>query len=304
MLPILISVGKVSISSFGFFLATGFLFATFLVWRLARAWEFDEEKTLDLVVLTFFGGLIFARIFFVALHLDFFTTDISKMVLIIKYPGLSFWGGFLGGALTLYLFTKRFKMNFLAVADMAAVGLIGGLVFGNLGCLMGGCANGVETNSILGVKIVGLIGKRLPIQAFEAIIFMILLFKIWPQAIRFHPAGKVVALSLVYIGMIKLVSEYFLDVKLGGYYFAALMIFSGMVIFYLIGKKNFKNDLKRFPQSVYKFLTQSQSRNRFVVRRKQNWYNKVVNFNLFIKNIGKVLRRANVKPTPKNIRHY
>ena len=49
MLPVLFSIGKISVSSFGIFLALGILLGIFLVWRLSRAWDLDEEKILDFV---------------------------------------------------------------------------------------------------------------------------------------------------------------------------------------------------------------------------------------------------------------
>src|SRR3989344_3155359 len=64
MLPVLFSLGPLAISSFGLFLALSFLYSTFLVWRLSRAWDLDEEKVLDFCLLIFLGGLIGARILY------------------------------------------------------------------------------------------------------------------------------------------------------------------------------------------------------------------------------------------------
>src|SRR5438552_13186037 len=112
MFPTLFSIGKFGISSFGVFLAFGFILGVFLIWRLARAWDLDEEKILDLTLLTFFGGLIGARIYFVLSHLSFFGLNPLKILLFQKYPGFSFWGAFLGGWLSLFYFAKKFKWDF------------------------------------------------------------------------------------------------------------------------------------------------------------------------------------------------
>ena len=64
MFPTLLTIGSFSLSSFGVFLALAFLFGVFLIWRLSRAWDLDEEKILDLMLLTFLGGLVGARLFF------------------------------------------------------------------------------------------------------------------------------------------------------------------------------------------------------------------------------------------------
>jgi len=164
MLPVLFSIGPITVSSFGFFLSLAFLFATFLLWRLAHGWDLNEEKILDLIILSFFGGLIGARIFFIMLNFNLFSFDLGKMLLVTKYPGLNFWGGFLGGWLTLNFFTRRFKMDFWQVADLAAIGLLGGLILGDLGCFLGGCSFGVPSNSFFAVPMVGVIGKRFPVQ--------------------------------------------------------------------------------------------------------------------------------------------
>jgi phosphatidylglycerol---prolipoprotein diacylglyceryl transferase len=126
MLPVLLALGPITVSSFGFFLALAFLWGTFLVWRLARAWDLDGEKTLDLVLLTFFGGVVGARLFFISLNFDFFSEDFFRIILITKYPGLSFWGGLLGGWLTLAFMAKRLKQDLWQVADLASVGLLAG----------------------------------------------------------------------------------------------------------------------------------------------------------------------------------
>ena len=75
MFPVLFSIGKITVSSFGVFLTLGFLFGVFLVWRLTRAWELNEEKILDLTMLTFIGGLIGARIYFLMENWQLFSND-------------------------------------------------------------------------------------------------------------------------------------------------------------------------------------------------------------------------------------
>ncbi len=112
MFPTLFSIGKVSVSSFGVFLSLGFIFGVFLVWRLARAWDLDEEKILDLTLLTFVGGLLGARIYFGLSHLGDFASSPLNFLLFTKYPGFSFWGGFLGGWLTLFYLSSRQRRDF------------------------------------------------------------------------------------------------------------------------------------------------------------------------------------------------
>lgn len=301
MLPSLISLGPLTISSFGLFLSASFIYATFLVWRLARAWDLNEEKVLDLVVLTFLGGFLAARIYFILIHWEFFSSDLVKALLLIKYPGLSFWGGFLGGLGVVLLFSKRLKLDFLQVADIGSVGLLGGLILGSIGCLLGGCDVGVESN-FLGVTQVGFIGKRFPVQLFESLILILILKHIWYKATHFHKSGQVAAISLVLFGLNKLIWENLKFERGEGYTFSILLTISGGFLYYWVTKSSFISDIKHILGNFVKIITENEARDNIIGRFKKEWYNQKTAFSWKIRGIGKFLRRINVKFTSKNIK--
>ncbi|MBI4038150.1 prolipoprotein diacylglyceryl transferase [Candidatus Daviesbacteria bacterium] len=310
MLPVLFSVGQISISSFGFFLALGFLFGTFLVWRLARAWDLDEEKILDLVLLTFFGGLLGARLFFISFNWDFFSQNPVSALLLTKYPGLEFWGGVLGGWLTLAFFSRRLKVDFWQIADLSAVGFLGGLVLGDIGCFLGGCAIGLPSNLFFATTVVGTVGKRFPIQLFEAAIFLIILLKIWPIASKFHFRGKIISLSLILLGVVKFLMDFFRAKTEGGQIFAMIILILGMTVFYKTSKRSFSEDIILAKKLLVSFLTENNARKTIIINFKTNWYNgfksvvqnSKISWNWRIYRLKKLLRRWHVKHTPENIR--
>lgn len=207
MIPVLFSIGKISVSSFAVLMTFGFLFGIFLIWRLARAWDLDEEKVLDLTFLTSLGGLIGARIYFTLEHIHLFISKIFSIMLPNKVPGFSFWGAFIGGWLALIFFARHRKQNFWLILDIASVGFLGGLIFYNLGCFLSGCNVGIQSNLFFAVKMVGVTGKRLPVQILEAILLSVALFRIWSVAIRFHRRGRILSLFLICVGVIKLILE-------------------------------------------------------------------------------------------------
>ena len=292
MFPILFSIGKIPVSSFGLFLALAFLLATFLVWRLARAWDLNEEKILDLVLLTFFGSLIGARIFFVSLNFDYFAPSLSRILLITSYPGLSFWGGLLGGWLTLLFFTKRFKLDFLQIADLAAIGLLGGLILGDVGCFLGGCGIGMPSN-FLGVNMVGAVGKRFPIQLFEAVIFLVILLKLWPKSLRFHFPGKILSIGLISIGLTKSITDLLRVSSFDSHILAFSTLILGIFIYFKASKKSFKKTLHELKTISVRELTALRDDRVTLEDMKRSWYNGRSKLRL-------ALRRLGVKPTPKN----
>lgn len=298
MLPVLFSIGNISVSSFGVFLALGFLLTVLLVWRLARAWDLDEEKILDLTLLTFVGGLIGARVYFALEHWQIFFTSPLKLILIMKYPGFSFWGGFLGGWLTLHFLARRMKMDFWQAADIASVGLIGGLVLSDLGCFFGGCSVGVVSKAFFAVPMVGLISNRWPVQLVEALLLVIILVKIWSQATHFHQRGKIVSLVLIALSLIKLVLEPFKQEN--SYLFDLILLSLGLTIFYKVTRRNILRDLKSGFGFAIGVFTKESSRKLLYQYFSKSWYNHKTSFLWNVRNFKKILRRLNVRFSYKN----
>ena len=298
MLPVLFSIGNVAVSSFGVFLSLAFLFGVFLIWRLSRAWDLPEEKILDLTLLSFIGGLLGARIFFVAEHLQVFMS-LEKMLFINKYPGLSFWGGLLGGWLALYFFSKKFKMDFAAVADIGMGGVLGGFLLGKFGWFLWGCGVGISNNLFFAIPMVGVIGKRFPVQALEAIALSLVLVRIWSKATHFHPRGLIVSQCLIYIGAVKLLLEP-LKEDSGGFLFPLTLIILGIHIFYRIysGKRTLLADIKSFLKFVLSLFNDTKARNLAVQQIKKSWYNQKISIAWQMRNFGKFLRRKHVKIAP------
>ena len=178
MFPVLFTIGKIPVSSFGVFLSLGFLLGVFLIWRISRAWDLDEEKILDLTLFTFLGGLIGARIYFVIEHFQVFSQNLPGIFFFNKIPGFSFWGAVLGGWLMLFFLVKDKRWDFWMISDIAAIGFLGGLILSDIGCFLGGCSVGIRSDLFLAVNMVGVLGKRFPIQAVEAFFLFLALLSL------------------------------------------------------------------------------------------------------------------------------
>lgn len=298
MYPILFSIGSLTVTSFGLFLSLAFFAAVFVVWRLGKTYDLNENKILDLIILTFLGGLIGARVYFVFFNWGLFG-DLSKTILINRYPGLSFWGGLVGGILVLKFFTARFKINFWQVADFAAVGYLIGIVFGDIGCFLSGCSYGVVSSLPIATPVVGLLGKRFPIALLESVILLIIFFYLWGLAVKFHFAGKIAAYFLVLLGLVKFFSEFGRGDSIHyGYVYSLLLIIFGVFIFYQRSKRSIVTDLKILGLVVLS----AKKRQITLLHFQKNWYNHKVDLKIKIGKAVAVLRRLNVRLTPKNLR--
>src|SRR5260221_6003041 len=110
MLPVLFTLAGFPITSFGLFLTLAILASLFVIWRAAQVYEIDPERLLDIFFLTIFSAMVFARLYFAIFNTELLT-DPVKILLLNRYPGLSFWGGLLGGVVALRFFAGRFKAN-------------------------------------------------------------------------------------------------------------------------------------------------------------------------------------------------
>jgi len=289
-------------------LVLALFYAVFLVWRLSRAWDFNEEKILDLAFFTAFGAFVSARIYFVLVYFDYFSQDLMRVLYIFKYPGFSFWGAFLGGWLTLYFVSGKKKIDFVQIADIAAVGFLGSLLLGDIGCFLGGCDVGILHNSFLGVSMAGQVGKRFPVQALEAILVGILLFRIWPKATHFHTTGATSAQVLIWVGVIKFMTEFLRPAHLGGYFFSFILVALGASFHYQFNRHKIIHDLGILKEFLVMFLSDRRFRKAALHNGFTNWYNNTVSSlydtSIAIKwrfrNFNKILKKINVKPTPKN----
>lgn len=304
MYPVLFSINKFPVSSYGVFLALGFIVGLFLIWRLARAWDMDEEKILDLTLLTFLGGFAGARIFFVISNLTYFFQHPIAIILFYKMPGFALAGGLLGGFLTLYITARKKKMDFLQAADFAAVGFVAGSIFESLGCFLAACEIGRPSNIFFAVEMAGYVGKRFPVQALQALFLTATLHSLWRKSIHFHPKGKILALSLIYLGGIKLFTQIFKDSQSQDLIFSLLLIILGIKILYKATNRKITVDLKDLILFSRNFLTDSLTRQKSLDKLSKIWYNRKTTLVWNLVKVKRSLRRFNVRISFKNHKLY
>lgn len=300
MKPVFLTIFGQPLSSFSLFFLAAFLLAVYVIWRITKVYELDEEKMLDILILTFFGGLIVARIYFILFHLDQ-SMSILKILLINRYPGLSFWGGFFGGLLILKLLTLRFKLNFWQVLDFATPALFLGLSVASIGCILGSCQYGLPSNLPFAITQVGLVDKRFPIQIIESLLFFLGFLYLWKSALKFHPQGAVAAWGLFLLGLFKLGLEFFYGSRQWfgpfstGEFFASCLIIFAIFVHFLSNKRTPLADLKLLKNT----LTQKSKRDLAISKLLKNWYNFWVDLKLVFQRWRKRLfKSTNIKPNP------
>lgn len=184
MRPVLFSIGKYNIYSWGFMLALAVIAAVLGTGRLFERQGYKREWAMDLIIIMVLCGLAGSYLLY------FFTYDWS---LFWNSPreyfalhrggirGLVWYGGFAGALLAMFIYLRWRKLPFWKVADIFAPFTALGYAMVRVGCFMAGCCYGVVTNSPLGVVFPAVDNlPRYPTQLFSsAANLAIFIFLIW-----------------------------------------------------------------------------------------------------------------------------
>ncbi|MDD5686412.1 MAG: prolipoprotein diacylglyceryl transferase [Elusimicrobia bacterium] len=150
MFPTLLKIGFIEIHTYGVFVAIGFFvgFKTLLFY--GKKSSFSPELIEKLTFLVFIFSLLGARLFYVLISFDEFKAN-PLDILKIWQGGLVFWGGFLGGTITVIIISLKNKIYIWKTGDVFAPALAIGHAFGRIGCFFAGCCYGKPTDSFIGV---------------------------------------------------------------------------------------------------------------------------------------------------------
>ncbi|NLH16840.1 MAG: prolipoprotein diacylglyceryl transferase [Phycisphaerae bacterium] len=143
MHPILFEIPliHVTIKTYGFLMVIGFLSAVVLMRRMMRRIGEDPEKITNTALYALIAGVVGSRIFYIFHHLDQFRGQWLDVFAVWK-GGLEFLGGVIFAVVVMILYQLRQRLMVRRYFDVLAVGLMLGLGFGRIGCLMFGCCFG------------------------------------------------------------------------------------------------------------------------------------------------------------------
>ena len=117
---------------FGAMIAAGMFLGLLVIWVQAGRQKKSVNLMLGAFLFACIGGLIGARLLYVAAHWDSYSDDILK-ILNIREGGLEMYGGIIGGMLFVMLFCLVARVSFYSTADVLVLGLALGQAVGSWG---------------------------------------------------------------------------------------------------------------------------------------------------------------------------
>ena len=143
-----LTLGPVSINLYGLIIACGLLLAVVYATRRSRQFGLKSDDLIDGVLFIVPFAIICARLYYCIFEWDSYK-DNPIEILYIWNGGLAIYGGVIGAALGIIVFSKVKKVNIGAVLDITSLGFLIGQSIGRWGNFFNREAFGAETDSFL-----------------------------------------------------------------------------------------------------------------------------------------------------------
>lgn len=150
MFPELFHVGPLHLRSYGVMMAVAFLVGTWLSLIEARRLRLDEDKLVNVILVTLIASVFGARMLYVIEHLQEFRREWGS-ALALWQGGLTLYGGVVAGTFAGLVAARRFGLPTWVVADALTPAFALGTMFGRVGCYLNGCCYGHPTELPIGV---------------------------------------------------------------------------------------------------------------------------------------------------------
>jgi phosphatidylglycerol:prolipoprotein diacylglycerol transferase len=208
MKPILFQWGPVTLYAYGLMMAVGFLLCLADVRRRGRTRGVDAEQLTNVAFAALLGGIAGARALYVALDWSYFVRHPLEMVL-LNHGGLVWYGGFAGGVLAAFLYTRVRGLAVGLTFDIFMPGLALAQAAGRIGCFLNGCCYGFEAHPPLGICLPEGLGCRFPVQLLNTALLLLLFVALDQCFRRVKQTGNLIWFYGIGYGTIRFVTEYF-----------------------------------------------------------------------------------------------
>lgn len=147
-----ITIFGFSIAFYGIIIGIGMLLGITLAARDAEKRGIGEDTIYDFALLGIVFGVIGARLYYVFFQWDNYRGNLLE-ILNLRAGGLAIYGGVIGGILSLMVYCRRKKQNFLNLADSLILGVLVGQILGRWGNFFNAEAFGRYTDSLFAMQL-------------------------------------------------------------------------------------------------------------------------------------------------------
>jgi phosphatidylglycerol:prolipoprotein diacylglycerol transferase len=120
--PVIFTLGPLTVRWYGLLMAVSAALGIFYLLKNGKKQGLDEGSLLNLSTLAILCAAIGARTIYVLTNWSYFSRNLAEIIRVDK-GGLAFHGALLGGFLSVWLYTKKNRINFGQILDLAVPGI-------------------------------------------------------------------------------------------------------------------------------------------------------------------------------------
>jgi len=234
MFPILFKLGPITIYTYGVCVFLGVIAGYFVCKGGAKKQGIPEKVFSNIFFWALIWGFLGARLIYIFVEWDYFLDN--PLSVILSRSGFVFYGGVVSGILTVIFLAKKYKVNLLKTADIAALGIPLGHGLGRIGCFCYGCCYGRPTQSSIGVLFppdspAGFLGvKVIPTQLISALFLFLLFFLLLILKKHQRFDGQILFSYGIGYGIFRFILEFYRGDSRGEIFFLPTSQFIALVV--------------------------------------------------------------------------
>ena len=144
----LFSIGRFTVHGYGLMIGLGFIAAVLAGCYLAKRRGLSDSDFTNIAMLVLVFGFAGGKLLHIIVE---FRSFISDPMSVLGSEGFAVYGGILSGILTIYLYCRIKKLEFIKYIDLFAAAVPLNQALGRIGCLLAGCCYGKETDSAFSI---------------------------------------------------------------------------------------------------------------------------------------------------------
>jgi phosphatidylglycerol:prolipoprotein diacylglycerol transferase len=212
MYPELIKIGDFTISSFGIMMALCFLAGYWLISLETTRKKLNEKVISNMFLATMIGGIVGAKLLYLFENVPLGELIRHPLTHLLSRGGLTFYGGFIGAFVIVWLIARRNKISMWIIGDLTAPAAALAYSIGRIGCLLVGDDYGVPSNLPWAIAFPNGLPPTTetvhPTQLYEIIIMFIAFLYIWKIRTKVRPAGWLFSIYLIISGFERFFIEF------------------------------------------------------------------------------------------------
>lgn len=203
--PVAFKIFGIEVMWYGILISLGVLIGTAIALRETKRQGINENDFIDMLLYAIPAALIGARIYYVIFSWDYYKDNLSQ-IFNFRGGGLAIHGAIISAVIVAILFTRKRRMNFWQIADIASPSIILGQAIGRWGNYINQEAYGTPTDLPWGIMIDGI--KVHPTFLYESIgDFLVFLFLLWYRRKKVKVSGEVFLLYIMLYSIVRFFVE-------------------------------------------------------------------------------------------------